>query len=158
MDYPYLRVNQEPKSFQLELQSITDNQRKGIYKLYYFENGHPRIIPRLFNNDKNGILYIGMTEVPLVKRVSNLQKALFVNSIGDESGPVSSGHTQMGRKYYRIRNKIKIQNLFIRIFPDDFPKKAESIELEKYVSEFAELPPLNGQYGSFDPENWAIFS
>lgn len=158
MDSPYLRVNQEPKFFQSELQRIKDSQRIGIYKLYYFENGHPRIIPRLFNNDKNGILYIGMTEVPLVKRVSNLQKALFDNSNEDASGPVYSGHTQMGRKYYRIRNKVNIQDLFIQIFPNDFPKKAESIELENYVSEFAELPPLNGQYGSFDPEDWAIFS
>src|SRR5690606_2758619 len=103
MDNSYLRVSQEPKAFQFELQSLTYSQARGIYKLYYFQNGHPRTIPRLFNEDKNGILYIGMTEIPLVKRVSDLQKALFDNSNADESGPVSSGHTQMGRKYYRIR-------------------------------------------------------
>lgn len=142
MDDSYLKVDQEPKAFQSKLESFSNSQEKGIYKLYYFENGQPRTIPRLFNEDKNGILYIGMTEIPLVKRVSDLQKALFANSNPDESGPVFSGHTQMGRKYYRIRRKINIKDMFIQIFPDEFPKRAESKALEIYVSEFAELPPL----------------
>tara|TARA_R110000868_G_scaffold249024_3_gene505562 strand:- start:578 stop:721 length:144 start_codon:yes stop_codon:yes gene_type:complete len=46
--------------------------------------------------------------------------------------------------------------LYIKIFPDTNPKQAETDAIEKYVNEFAELPPLNGQYGSFEP-NWSKF-
>ncbi len=157
MNNIYLKVNQEPKEFQERLKSFPRSIEKGIYQLYYFENGLPRAIQRLFSEDKNGILYIGMTEGPLVERVCNLQKALIANCIADARKPSSSGHTQMGKKYYRIRTKIKIDELYIKIFPDTNPKQAETDAIEKYVNEFAELPPLNGQYGSYEPE-WSMFS
>ena len=108
MDNLYLKVNQEPNAFQSKLKSLTRSAEKGIYQLYYFENGLPRAIQRLFSEDKNGVLYIGMTEGPLFDRVSNLQKALVANWKTDAGKPASSGHTQMGKKYYRIRKKINI--------------------------------------------------
>lgn len=97
-----------------------------------------------------------MTEGSLFDRVANLQKALVFNSKTDLGKPASSGHTQMGKKYYRIRKKINIDDLYIKIFTDINPKQAETDAIEKYVNEFAELPPLNGQYGSFEPE-WSMF-
>jgi hypothetical protein len=152
----YLKVNQEPKMFQEKLKTLPQSAHKGIYKLYYFEDGKPRTICRLFSKDNTGVLYIGMTEGALLKRVGNLQQALIVNAKKDNLEPASSGHTQMGKKYYRIRKKINIDELYIKIFPDINPKQAETDAIEKYVNEFAELPPLNGQYGSFEPE-WSMF-
>ncbi|PHQ59930.1 MAG: hypothetical protein COC08_08010 [Maribacter sp.] len=81
-----------------------------------------------------------------------LQRALLSNWKAKNDGPASSGHTQIGEKYYRIRKKINISDLRIQIFPDDKPKQAETDALESYVLNFAELPPLNGQYGSFYPK------
>lgn len=153
----YLKVNQEPKVFQDKLKTLPQSALKGIYKLYYFEDGKPKTIQRLFSEDESGVIYVGMTEGTLFDRVSNLQKALVFNSKADLGKPASSGHTQMGKKYYRIRKKINIDELYIKIFPDANPKQAETGAIEKYVNEFAELPPLNGQYGSFEPD-WSIFS
>ena len=153
----YLKVNQEPKTFQSELKSIPQSEEKGIYTLYYFEAGKPRIIHRLFSKDETGVLYIGMTEGPLFDRVCNLQKALVANWKTDAGKPASSGHTQMGKKYYRLRNKINIDDLYIKVFPDTHPKQGETDAIEKYVKQFAELPPLNGQYGSYEPD-WKMFN
>ena len=157
MDNCYLKVKQEPKTFQLELKSFPGSANKGIYKLYYFENEKPRTIYRLFSRDEKGVLYIGMTEGALLKRVGDLQQALIANSKKDDLEPAYSGHTQIGKKYYRIRKKINIDDLFIKIFPHANPKQVETDAIENYVNEFAELPPLNGQYGSFEPD-WSMFS
>tara|TARA_R110002051_G_scaffold218896_1_gene282749 strand:+ start:10728 stop:11201 length:474 start_codon:yes stop_codon:yes gene_type:complete len=156
MENLYLKVNQEPKTFQLRLKSLPESDEMGIYRLYYFEDGKPKEIQRFVSKDQQGVLYIGMTDGPLLHRVGNLQKALVGNSKPALEKPASSGHTQMGKKYYRIRKKINIDDLYIKIFPDINPKQAETDAIEKYVNEFAELPPLNGQYGSFEPE-WSMF-
>tara|TARA_R110000744_G_scaffold355045_1_gene461497 strand:+ start:547 stop:1020 length:474 start_codon:yes stop_codon:yes gene_type:complete len=153
----YLKVNQDFKTFQSELKLLLQSDEMGIYKLYYFEDDKPRMIHRLFCKDETGVLYIGMTEGTLLDRVGNLQKALIINSKAELSKPTSSGHTQMGRKYYRIRKKINIDDLYIKVFPDSHPKQAETDAIENYVNEFAELPPLNGQYGSFEPK-WHLFN
>lgn len=153
----YLKVNQEYSVFLKSLRQFPQCDRKGVYKLFYQENGKPKTIKRLFSEDASGLLYIGMTEGPLIERVGNLQKALVSNWNAKEDGPASSGHTQMGKRYYRIRKKVHIDDLFIKIIPVDNPKQTESDYLEDYVSVFAELPPpLNGQYGSYDPD-WGMF-
>ena len=152
----YLKVNQDSESFLVHLKALSQSDNSGIYKLYFFEDGKPRTIQRLFAEDTDGILYIGMTEGPLLRRVVNLQQALVTNSKKDQIKPASSGHTQMGKKYYRIRKKINIDNLFIEIFPEENPKQAETDAIENYVNKFAELPPLNGQYGSYDLV-WSTF-
>ncbi|MAO15912.1 hypothetical protein [Flagellimonas oceanensis] len=151
-----LKVNQDINAFKSALHSIVESKKPGIYFLCYYTNGKPRAIQRLHGSDKNGVLYIGMTEGALFDRVSNLQHALLANSKLEMQKPASSGHTQMGLKYFRIRNKVPIDSLFIHILPDDSPKQAESEALENYVNAFAELPPLNGQYGSCTP-NWSKY-
>lgn len=152
----YLKANQDTKKFQRELNELPESSESGIYKLFYFRDGQPRTIPRLFSEDTHGILYIGRTEGSLKTRVSNLQKALLANWLSNEGKPASSGHPQIGKKYYRIRKKVNINDLYIQIFPAKNPKQAETDAIENYVKKFAELPPLNGQYGSFDPE-WSMF-
>lgn len=44
----YLKVNQEPKVFQEKLETLPQSANKGIYKLYYFEDGEPKTIYRFF--------------------------------------------------------------------------------------------------------------
>lgn len=156
MGKDYLKVNQEYSVFLECLRQFPQHDSKGVYKLYYHENGKPKTIKRLFSEDDSGLLYIGMTEGPLIDRVGNLQKALVSNWNAKENGPASSGHTQMGKRYYRIRKKVHIDNLYIEIIPVDDPRQTETDHLENYVSLFSELPPLNGQYGSYDPD-WTIF-
>lgn len=157
MNNLYFKVNQDSKTFQSELKLLLQSNDIGIYKLHYFEDGKPRIIHRLLSKDETGVLYIGMTEGPLFDRVCNLQKALVSNWKTDAGKPASSGHTQMGKKYYRIRKKINIDDLYIKVFSDSNPKQAETDAIEEYVKQFAELPPLNGQYGSYEPD-WSMFN
>ena len=105
MDNFYLKVNQEPKTFQLRLKSLHGSYVMGIYRLYYFEDGKPKTIQRLFSEDESGVIYIGMTEGTLFDRVSNLQKALVFNSKSDLEKPASSGHTQMGKNITAFERK-----------------------------------------------------
>lgn len=151
-----IKVDQEPKDFERLLKEKSESAKSGIYQLQWFENGLPRTLTRLCGNDKNGIIYIGMTENSLLKRVCNLQKALLTNSKLSDTEPSTSGHTQMGFKYFRIRRKVKIGDLFIRIITCEEPKREESKKLDNYVKNFGELPPLNGQYGSVSPD-WGQF-
>ncbi len=157
MGNSYLKVNQEPTKFQTELKLLPESSGKGIYKLYYFRNGQPRTIKRFFSEDPSGLIYIGMTVGPLSHRVANLQRALVSNWRTEEGKPASSGHAQMGQKYYRIRKKINIDDLYIQIFSDENPKQAETDCLENYVYKFGELPPFNGQYGTIEPV-WSLFN
>lgn len=154
--HSYFKINQDPKDFYEFLKNWPSSPDKGIYQLYWLENKGPKTINRLYGQDKEGILYIGMTEGKLLKRVSDLQQALKSNSDKALVSPTSSGHTQMGMKYYRIRKKVLIQDLSIKIFPHEDPKSEESIRLDNYVKAFGELPPLNGQYGSVSPD-WNRF-
>jgi hypothetical protein len=156
MENLYLQVNQEPKAFQSILEKLPQSDGGGIYKLYYFKDDKPRVVQRLFAEDTAGILYIGMTEGPLNKRVKDLQIALIKNSNHDLDEPESSGHTQMGLKFFRIRRHIDINNLFIKVFPEAYPKERESEQIDSYVRKYGELPPLNGQYGSIAPD-WKSF-
>lgn len=156
MENSYLKVNQEHSTFLQNLRKFPNYDSKGLYKLFYWKNGKPKTIKRFFSEDNSGLLYIGMTEGPLIERIGNLQKALASNWYAGEIGPVSSGHTQIGKRYYRIRKRVHIDDLFIEMIPVNNPKQAETDLLENYVSQYAELPPLNGQYGFYEP-NWSLF-
>lgn len=101
----YIKVNQSIVSFQNQLNKQPNILDCGIYKLFYFSDGKPKTIPRLYSEDITGTLYIRMTNGPLKIRVSNLQKALLLNSNAEKLKPVNSGHSQMGRKYFRIRKR-----------------------------------------------------
>jgi hypothetical protein len=154
---PYLKINQDEKDFKISLKSHSNCKNPGIYYLFYIKEGLPHHIHRLNGIDKSGILYIGMTEGDLFTRVANLQKALVVNSKKDNKAPKSTGHTQMGKKFFRIRNMLKLDHIFVQIHSKQNPKQAETDALEDYVNKYAELPPLNGQYGSYEPD-WTMFS
>jgi len=152
----YFGVHQDPIEFHALLKDSPLSSQKGVYYLYWFRNGKPRALQRLCGIDKEGVLYIGMTDGPLLKRVCNLQQALISNADFSLESPCKSRHTQMGMKYYRIRKKVLIEDLHIQFFSVSQPKLEESIRLDNYVKAFGELPPLNGQYGSVSPK-WETF-
>ena len=125
--------------------------KSGCYALILFQNGEPKSISRLCNNDENGILYIGKAD-RLLKRVTSLQQSVKFNSDKSQKEPIEKGHNSLSRKFFRIRNKIDIKNLKIKIWDnqEDLPEKLESYLLELYVESYGELPPLNGQYGKYN--------
>lgn len=109
MEITYLKVNQDFKKFQEQLKKSTGSSKGGIYRLYLFKNGNPSIIKRLFSQDSKGVLYIGMTEGTLLKRVCDLQKALVSNSNNEQDSPVSSGHAKQVKNFTVFeRNSILI--------------------------------------------------
>jgi excinuclease UvrABC nuclease subunit len=110
-------------------------------------------IKRFNSIDTNSILYIGKGD-NIHKRVRSLIRSINDNDRNCLNGPHERGHKALSRKFYRIRNFIRTELLFIDIYTVNNinPKILESFLLETYVANFAELPPLNGQYGSFTLE------
>lgn len=144
-----------------EFKSSIDMQvRKmgGAYTLHIIEeDGGPKSINRLIGSDKKGILYIGMTEGALMDRVFSLKNAIKINSEIGLKIPKESKHMQAGMKFFRIRKKVNIDSLYVMLHPSpkEKAKKLETDFLEKYVSIYGELPPMNGQYGHY--ERWDLF-
>ncbi|NAS10603.1 hypothetical protein [Poritiphilus flavus] len=154
---PYIPIDQDKIEFKKEVKlKYPDCYEKGVYELYYFDGSNPRTISRLFGADDKGILYIGCTKKALLKRVSDLQKTIMENSKSEQKRPVVKGYKTLNKKFFRIRKKIDVNNLYVSLFQYDRPKYEESRRLENYVIQFGELPPLNGQYGSEDPD-WTMF-
>ncbi|MCG2419363.1 hypothetical protein K8089_10040 [Aequorivita sp. F47161] len=118
----------------------------GCYILYR-ENGP---VPRIGGLDPKGILYIGKGD-SILRRVKSLRDSVICNASHDQTECVIKGHNALSQKFYRMRKHITVENLSIRIF--QLPKNIqssylESYLLEEYASQFGELPPLNGSYGS----------
>ena len=131
-------------------------KQNGTYVLHWFDRNSPRQIHRLGGTDKEGILYIGETESTLAKRISLLKQAIDENSDPSQKEPRIIGHATLGAKFYRIRRLIHIDDLYVAVHPAIIsPKEDESKRLEEYVSNFGELPPLNGIYGSH--AHWKLF-
>jgi len=123
--------------------------QSGCYILYtkQFQTG----IHRLNGVDTQGILYIGKADI-IERRVNSLLSSIKFNSDINELTPKVKGHKSLSRKYHRIRGLIKTDFLYVDIFPVSNslnPHVLESFFIEKYVFKYAELPPLNGNYGSF---------
>ncbi|MEM1258183.1 MAG: hypothetical protein AAGH81_06625 [Bacteroidota bacterium] len=124
---------------------------KGCYALLWYKKGKPRSIPRLKEKDKSGILYIGKAD-KIKSRVGSLQKTILNNSSSILKEPIIQGHQTLSKKFFRIRDNFEIDDFKIKIWncPDDDPEEVESFLLESYVKQYAELPPLNGQYGKYE--------
>lgn len=128
----------------------------GTYSLHWFDREKPRGICRLMGIDCDGILYIGKTDTPLYKRISSLQDSVLSNSEPEQLKPVERGHKTLSKKFFRIRKRIEISDLFVSAqITQESPKKDESFRLDSYASVYGELPPLNGDYGEY--EHWELF-
>ena len=131
-------------------------EENGTYSLHWFDRGKPRGICRSMGIDCDGILYIGKTETPLYKRISSLQDSVLTNSERTLLKPVERGHKTLSKKFFRIRKRIEIGDLFVSAqITKASPKKDESFRLDKYASVYGELPPLNGDYGEY--AHWELF-
>lgn len=118
----------------------------GCYILYREDDP----VPRIGGVDPKGILYIGKGD-SILRRVKSLRDSVICNAAHDQTVCIIKGHNSLSQKFYRMRKHIDVENLYIRIF--QLPKNIESSYLESYlleiyVSQFGELPPLNGSYGS----------
>lgn len=127
-----------------------DLNKSGCYILYLTDPSGPKTITRFKGADPNGILYIGKADY-IGKRVRSLQDSVLSNCDNENETFVERGHKTLSRKYHRIRKFLEVDNLKIKIFvaPGFDARILESNLLEDYVSKYAELPPLNGQYGSY---------
>ncbi len=131
-------------------------EEAGTYILHWYKNDKPREIGRLLGTDNKGILYIGKTDTPLYKRVFSLQNSIKANSALLQPLPVEKGHKTLSKKFFRIRKRIDINDLYITVNRFKItPEEDESHLLDEYVSRLGELPPLNGVYGKY--EHWDLF-
>ncbi|HCY80607.1 MAG TPA: hypothetical protein DHV22_02870 [Xanthomarina gelatinilytica] len=117
----------------------------GCYVLY-----QNKAIARLGAIDAKGILYIGKGD-NIFHRVNSLKRSVLDNCRNNPQ-PLLRGHQTLSKKIFRIQKFIAVELLRINILiPNnmDDARHLESYLLESYVSKYGELPPLNGQYGSF---------
>jgi len=156
LDRKLIKLNIDGGDFKNLLKEKYQNQ-KGVYTLHILEkNNTPKIIDRIFGKDNRGIIYIGMAS-NLVNRVSDLQKAIMSNSDHSLTSPKIYGHAQSGKKFFRIRKRIAVDSLYVKVYISEDPKRNEAHMLENYVATYGELPPLNGNYGHYDPDDWEVF-
>lgn len=88
---------------------------------------------RIFENDKNGILYIGQGDT--TSRTGKL-----INSINGKEDSHKAGIRFIKLNF---KSRFPYNKLELRIsFPDD-PELTEKQLLEEYEAKFGELPPLN---------------
>lgn len=126
------------------------HDKRGCYMLVWQSNGQANIIQRIFEEDKTGTLYIGKAS-NLLKRVKSLKRAIQSNADHEQEKPKPTGHRVLSRNFYRVRERFNPNDFQIRVIEMDSeePEMLESYLIEKYVSVFGELPPLNGQYGKY---------
>ncbi|WP_281541569.1 hypothetical protein [Maribacter aestuarii] len=110
----------------------------GVYKLFCKDSTGRRIpAPWVMKIDKSGILYIGKVS-NFHDRIIDLKKSLHPDNN-------SSSHF-CGVRYKsssELQKKIPYKNLYIELSVSDDFSKLEKEELNKYLVEFHELPPLN---------------
>jgi hypothetical protein len=119
------------------------NGKKGVYKIYSIKNKKPNKIRRLSNIDNSGLLYIGSSK-NLKDRLGMLRRV----TIGKSDGYKADAHT-FGVKYNataKIKELFPLETLFIEVECKEKFKETESKLLEKYLNDYAELPPLNSNY------------
>ena len=119
------------------------NYKQGVYKIYSIKNNKPCKISRLAKVDNSGLLYIGSSK-NLKDRLSILRRV----TIGESDGYKSDAHT-FGVKYNaikKIRELFPLETLFIEVKCTDIFKETESELLREYITQYAELPPLNSNY------------
>lgn len=135
-----VKLNQSLNQFKNENWSAAP----GCYILY--RENEP--VSRIGAIDQKGILYIGKGD-SILRRVKSLRDSVICNASHDQTECMIKGHNSLSQKFFRMRKNIAIENLCIRMF--QLPKNIESSYLEtylleKYASQFGELPPLNGSY------------
>ena len=110
----------------------------GVYKLFCKDSTGKRIpVHRVTKIDESGILYIGKVS-NFLDRVIELKKSLHPD--------YSSSSHSCGVRYkssYELMEKFTPENLYIELIVDEDYANLEKEELNKYLTEFHELPPLN---------------
>jgi hypothetical protein len=110
------------------------------------------------NPDPYGLLYYGQTSKDLFDRINSLIKSILRNKNHDQKAPNQGGHNAISLKFFRIRirKSINVNDLRVRFYPlEESSKIDEAKLLEDYVSNYGELPPLNGIYGSVKENDWS---
>ncbi|OON38701.1 hypothetical protein BTJ39_17765 [Izhakiella australiensis] len=110
----------------------------GVYVLRSFDDdGQALTIPRVLDNDQDGILYIGMAK-------------LFCHRTGDLARSFSPKYLQSkhqtGQRYWRderYQKRYPYEHLKMFMWVSDNPGELEQTFFQRYLAKFGETPPLN---------------
>ncbi len=120
----------------------TPSRREGpaIYKIRITANGRPITIPRFLEQDRTGILSIGMTGLMENRRHQ------FLAGIRKGHGHSEANLLHLLLKHTQLRTRFaqfELQYSFCPVPTRDAAKEVEALELKKYVIHYGEVPPLN---------------
>jgi hypothetical protein len=138
--------------FQLHIKDTLSEAVKDVvnpWACYILFQNKP--IARLGKTDTNGILYIGKAD-NLYNRVASLQQSVLSNCNNSDKAKIK-GHQALSKKVFRIQRYLDTSKMTIKIIVLPSYESilyTESYLIEEYVSQFGELPPLNGQYGKYE--------
>ena len=120
----------------------------GVYVLRSFNDaGQALTIPRVLDDDRDGILYIGMDDHG---RVKGIKDKLFCHRTGDLARSFSSEYQQSkhqtGQRYWsdeRYQQRYPYEHLKMFMWISDHPATLEQSFFQSYLARFGETPPLN---------------
>lgn len=115
-------------------------QKNGVYKIFLFKDEKPLTIPRFLSNDDTGLVYIGAAEkTPLAYRLT-----CFVAS--KNSKKRQNNHSG-GDKIKSNGKLLELTNDLVFMYEVILASEAKEKEremLKNYITEYGEVPPLNG--------------
>ncbi|OGU96036.1 MAG: hypothetical protein A2475_01185 [Ignavibacteria bacterium RIFOXYC2_FULL_35_21] len=120
--------------------------KNGYYQVVYTENDLPKPLRRLFQDDNEGVLYIGITS-RLQERIAEIVKSL---PFEKRPGVLYKGDShQLGKKAKKINTffeRFYITGIRIQyeVLSDDINiKDYERNKINKYIESHGEAPPFN---------------
>ena len=134
----------DKKSQHMKIISLAENnfwkqipESGGVYFIYSLNNNIPIKLDRVLGADEEGVLYIGKSE-NLRERLRMLWRVL-------NPKLKATAHT-FGTKYNnnkKLREAFPLNSLYVSFRITTNPKTLESELLDKYFSNYGEVPPFN---------------
>jgi len=124
---------------ELNKTNIKGLDKKGVYKIYFYQNDKPTTICRIAKKDTSGLIYIGCTQKQnFEKRLGNF----ILSWKKDKTNNHSAGNKI--NKIKKLKNLFESGVLMYEVIESIDPLLDEANMIYKYINEFGEKPPLNG--------------
>ena len=113
----------------------------GVYAIRHAPSGKPRTIPRVFGEDREGILCYGMTGGKLRDRLRAFYRAARGNAAAHAEG-IRFHHLAYAQNGFPLKN---LQVRWHECESKEDARNTESQLLNEYATRYGETPPLNRQ-------------
>lgn len=129
------------KELNIEIIKIDSTlKQNGVYKIFLFKDDKPITIPRFLGKDESGLAYIGAAEK------TSLEYRLTCFIASKDLTKKQNNHSG-GIKIKKQTKLLDLTNDLVfmyKVLLTSNAKEKEREMLKNYITEFGEVPPLNG--------------